>query len=246
MPGLSRKFAAVSVAESLCYPAVALRVMMKSLDQRPLSQRVLLTNVVAVGGVLLGFAVSDVKPSARVCVYIAVLIVALMNLMFLVVRPRLFALRAAGATALNPFRTFYEVLKEIRNSGIRIMGQCRERDNNNGVKPVDEYCAVSMSKRLGHGFSTLSGKTAAHLSRYDARAKESLVACSKVSRLPTALELSRLRALATLVALCVQLAQTAASILILISAASFVTARPSVTSSINSFGGADAERPTKF
>ncbi len=149
---------------------------MKSLDQRPLSQRVLLTNVVAVGGVLLGFAVSDVKPSARVCVYIAVLIVALMNLMFLVVRPRLFALRAAGATALNPFRTFYEVLKEIRNSGIRIMGQCRERDNNNGVKPVDEYCAVSMSKRLGHGFSTLSGKTAAHLSRYDARAKESLVA----------------------------------------------------------------------
>jgi hypothetical protein len=86
--------------------------MMKSLDQRPLSQRVLFTNAVAVGGVLLGFAVSDVKPSARVCVYIAVFVVALMNLMFLAVRPRLVALRATGATALNPFRTFYEVLKE--------------------------------------------------------------------------------------------------------------------------------------
>jgi len=35
-----------------------------------------------------------------------------MNLMFLAVRPRLIALRASGATELNPFRILYEVLKE--------------------------------------------------------------------------------------------------------------------------------------
>jgi hypothetical protein len=85
---------------------------MKSLDQRPLSQRVLFTNAVAVGGVFLGFAVSEVKPTARVCVYIAVFVIALMNLIFLAVRPRMVALRATGATALNPFRTLYEVLTE--------------------------------------------------------------------------------------------------------------------------------------
>lgn len=63
-----------------------------------------------------------------------------------------------------------------RNSGIRIMKLCRERDDKNGVKSVDGYCAMSMNKRLSDGFTNLSGKTAAHLSRYDARAKESLVA----------------------------------------------------------------------
>jgi hypothetical protein len=85
---------------------------MKSLDQRPLLHRALFTNAVAVAGVFFGFAVSAVKPSVRVGVYIAVFVIAFMNLMFLGVRPRLVALRAAGATALNPFGTLYEVLKE--------------------------------------------------------------------------------------------------------------------------------------
>ncbi len=51
-----------------------------------------------------------------------------------------------------------------------------ESDDNNGVKPVDEYCAMSMNRRLSEGFTTLAGNTASHLSRRDARSRESLAA----------------------------------------------------------------------
>jgi len=85
---------------------------MKPFDQLPLSQRVVITNAIAAGGVFTGFAVSDVKPAARIYVYIAVFIIAFVNLMFLAVRPRLVALRATGATSLNSFHSLYEILKE--------------------------------------------------------------------------------------------------------------------------------------
>ncbi len=49
-----------------------------------------------------------------------------------------------------------------------------ESDDNGGVKPVDEYCAMRMNGRLSDGFAALAGNTASHLPRYDARSKESL------------------------------------------------------------------------
>ena len=86
--------------------------MMKSFDKWRLLQRVLFTNAIAVAGILLGFAISDVTPTACARVYIVVLVVTFLNLMLVVVRPRLAAQRASGATALNPFRTLYQILKE--------------------------------------------------------------------------------------------------------------------------------------
>lgn len=84
---------------------------MKSFDQWPPSLRIVLTNAVAAAGIFLGLTFSNVKPSASVQVYIAVFIMAFMNLMFLVVRPRLVALRTSGQRP-HPYRTLIEVLKE--------------------------------------------------------------------------------------------------------------------------------------
>ena len=59
---------------------------MKSFDKWRLLQRVLFTNAIAVAGILLGFAISDVTPTARARVYIVVLVVTFLNLMLVVVR----------------------------------------------------------------------------------------------------------------------------------------------------------------
>jgi uncharacterized membrane protein (DUF2068 family) len=85
---------------------------MKSLYQRPLLHQVLFTNSIAVVGVLVGIAVSGVKPSFRLSVYCSVFVIAWLNLMFLSAGPRFVALRAAGDTAVTPFGTLYGVLKE--------------------------------------------------------------------------------------------------------------------------------------
>jgi hypothetical protein len=81
-------------------------------NQLPLWKRVLFTNAMAAGGVWIGFASSGVKLSAILQSRIAVFTVIFMNLMFLVVAPRINAQKNAGGTSLNPWRVFYQVLSE--------------------------------------------------------------------------------------------------------------------------------------
>lgn len=80
--------------------------------QGPFWQRAALTNATAGIGVYIGFASSAVRLSVNADAYIAVFGMAMVNLMILVVGPRFHAQKAAGATALNPWRVVYEVLAE--------------------------------------------------------------------------------------------------------------------------------------
>jgi molecular chaperone DnaJ len=66
------------------------------------------------------------------------------------------------------------VPRTLASETARLGAERRAKDDNCGVKPVDEYCAMSMNRRLSDGFTIWGGKTAPHLSRYDARSKESL------------------------------------------------------------------------
>jgi uncharacterized membrane protein (DUF2068 family) len=85
---------------------------MKSFDQWPFIYRALFTNAIAWTGVFIGLAFTDVKASARIQVYVAVFVIAFINLMFLAVRPHMAARRAIGAAASNPYGALYEILKE--------------------------------------------------------------------------------------------------------------------------------------
>jgi uncharacterized membrane protein (DUF2068 family) len=84
----------------------------KPLDQWPFWERAVFTNVIAAAGVYIGFALSDVKPSAVIEMRIGVFVFAFMNLMFLVVRPRIRNRKAVGGVGTNPWSVIYEVLAE--------------------------------------------------------------------------------------------------------------------------------------
>lgn len=85
---------------------------MKPMNQWTLWQWVLFTNVVGAIGVYVGFATSRVKLSSDVEVYIAVPTIAFLNLMFLVVRPRMVAERTAGRRGPSPMGLLYAALAE--------------------------------------------------------------------------------------------------------------------------------------
>jgi uncharacterized membrane protein (DUF2068 family) len=85
---------------------------LKPLDQWPFWERAVFWNAIAVAGLYIGFASSGTKGSVDLEVRIAVFIVAFMNLMFLVVRPRMIVRKANGMAAPNPWRVIYEVLAQ--------------------------------------------------------------------------------------------------------------------------------------
>ena len=85
---------------------------MRPLDQWPFWERAVFTNVIAVAGVYIGFAASGTKLSVSLEMHIAVFTIAFMNLMFLVVRPRINVRKASGTAAPNPWSVVYEVLAE--------------------------------------------------------------------------------------------------------------------------------------
>jgi uncharacterized membrane protein (DUF2068 family) len=84
----------------------------KPLDQWSVRQRAVFTNAIAAVGVYIGFASSGVKLSVDLETRIAVFIIAFMNLILLVVRPRIVAQNIAGGAAANPWRVVYEALAE--------------------------------------------------------------------------------------------------------------------------------------
>jgi hypothetical protein len=84
--------------------------MMNQVDRWPIWQRAVITNVITAIGAYIGFASPDVKLSVDLRVRIAVFTFALMNLMLLVVRPRVLAQASAGTGTRNPWGIFYEVI----------------------------------------------------------------------------------------------------------------------------------------
>jgi hypothetical protein len=84
-------------------------VMLRS-DKWTLWQWALFTNAVGAIGICLGF-LSGQKLPADLRVYIAVPVIVLLNLLFLVVRPRIAVARAAGKSP-NVISVLYEVLAE--------------------------------------------------------------------------------------------------------------------------------------
>jgi len=84
----------------------------KPLDQWPFWERAVFMNVIATVGVYIGFASSGNKLSVFLEMRIAVFTIAFMNLMFLVIRPRINARKGAGGTVPNPWSVVYEVLAE--------------------------------------------------------------------------------------------------------------------------------------
>jgi len=68
-------------------------------DQWALWKRALVINVLGTIGVVIGFASSDAKLSRNFDVAIALILLAFLNFMFLVVRPRILAARAPGRRA---------------------------------------------------------------------------------------------------------------------------------------------------
>jgi hypothetical protein len=84
---------------------------MKPLDRWPLWARATFWNVCGTAGICLGFASSAGHISAKLEAGIGVFTAALMNLMFLSVRPRILAERGAAKTP-NVWRIAYGVLTE--------------------------------------------------------------------------------------------------------------------------------------
>ncbi len=83
---------------------------MKPLDQLPFWKRAIFWNVIAVGGAYIGTLSSGVKLALVPKVYIACLVIALMNFLFLAVRPRIYAQRTVGVATSNPWRVLYEIV----------------------------------------------------------------------------------------------------------------------------------------
>jgi Na+/melibiose symporter-like transporter len=83
---------------------------MQEMNEWPLWQWALFTNVVGAVGICLGF-LSGTKVSADLRVYVAVFTIVCLNLLFLVVRPRMAAARAEGKSP-NAVGILYEVLTE--------------------------------------------------------------------------------------------------------------------------------------
>ena len=85
---------------------------MTSSSQSPFWKRVFVINASTAIGVYTGFRFSGVKPPIILAVRIAVFTFALMNLMLLVVAPRLKAQKIVGIAAPNLWRVAYQVLAE--------------------------------------------------------------------------------------------------------------------------------------
>ena len=85
---------------------------MTSVDSWPFWQRAIFWNVIAIVGVYVGFASSSVKLPVIFEMRIAVFTIAFMDLMFLVVRPRIYARKTAGGNLANPFSVVCEILAE--------------------------------------------------------------------------------------------------------------------------------------
>jgi hypothetical protein len=73
-------------------------------------QWALFTNVIAALGIYFGFLSSEVKLSSSMQVYIAVPTIVFLNLLFLVVRPRIRAARSVGQSAPSSIGVLYAVL----------------------------------------------------------------------------------------------------------------------------------------
>lgn len=99
---------AKSFCPSMEYGASA----MKQLDQWSIWLWTLFTNVIAALGIYLGFLSSSVKLSSGAQVYVAVPTVVFLNLIFLVVRPRIREARAAGQSAPSAIGVLSRVLTE--------------------------------------------------------------------------------------------------------------------------------------
>jgi len=80
-------------------------------DDWPLWKRALTLNMVGVVGVAIGFASSDVKLSPKFCVPIAVFSLALLNFLFLSVRPQMLAAKAVGQPGTF-LQVFVRVVRE--------------------------------------------------------------------------------------------------------------------------------------
>jgi hypothetical protein len=85
---------------------------MRQLDQWSTWQWALFTNVIAGIGIYLGFLSSSVKLSSGTQVYVAVPAIVFLNLVFLVVRPRMRELRAAGQSEPSAIGVIHRVLTE--------------------------------------------------------------------------------------------------------------------------------------
>jgi hypothetical protein len=96
-------------------------------DKWTLWEWALFTNVVGAIGICLGF-LSGQKLPAELRVYIAVPVIVLLNLLFLVVRPRIAAARGAGKSP-NAINVLYEVLAErpilTLICGLQLLGASR-------------------------------------------------------------------------------------------------------------------------
>jgi Na+/melibiose symporter-like transporter len=84
---------------------------MKQMNQWSLAQWALFTNSIGAMGLYLGFA-SGSRVSNDLRVYIAVPTIVLLNLAFLVVRPRIAAARAEGSSTPDAMSMLYTVLSE--------------------------------------------------------------------------------------------------------------------------------------
>jgi hypothetical protein len=85
---------------------------MKPINQWTWKQWVLFTNVVGAIGIYVGFVSSGVKLSSDMKVYVAVPIIAFLNLIFLVVRPRMQTQTTADHKGPSPIAILYLVLAE--------------------------------------------------------------------------------------------------------------------------------------
>ena len=101
--------------------------LMQQMDKWPLWQWVLFTNAVGAVGICVGF-LSGTQLPADLRVYIAVPAIVFLNLMFLVVRPRMAVARARGKSP-NAIGIFYEVIAErpilILACGLQLVGATR-------------------------------------------------------------------------------------------------------------------------
>jgi hypothetical protein len=85
---------------------------MASVGDWPPWKRLVFANATGGVGAWMGLARSGIKLSLQIQVPIAVFTIAFMNLMLVVVAPRISKQRSAGVAGPNPFKVLYEILRE--------------------------------------------------------------------------------------------------------------------------------------
>jgi hypothetical protein len=81
-------------------------------DQWPVWKRALILNALGIVGVALGFASSTASLSHTYMAPIAVFVLAFLNLMFLILRPRMLATKAGGKPKYGGLTVFVDVVRE--------------------------------------------------------------------------------------------------------------------------------------